>query len=184
MTFSKPTSLLSLIPAAFILITLLLGASAATNAEAADEFSFIAYGDSRSMMYLPYEEAEKEKIHTALVNIFTLILGEKIAEEIVKAKSKIEFDPASGELRIVEMPFVTKSEIARLRFDKGWVIEATVEDIKLAPGVETVMYRNFGGDWVSDSVAREVAGGNAKFVVNSGDVVWWGARGRTLETSG
>ncbi|MGO6847534.1 metallophosphoesterase family protein [Rhizobium ruizarguesonis] len=45
------------------------------------------------------------------------------------------------------------------------------------------MYRNYGGDWVGNQVAREVVDGGAAFVVNSGDVVWWGGQGKTLEDS-
>jgi hypothetical protein len=42
----------------------------------AESFSFVALGDSRPMMYLPYTEADEDKVHAALVNIFSLILGE------------------------------------------------------------------------------------------------------------
>jgi hypothetical protein len=53
-------------------------------AQDADRFSFVAYGDSRTMMYLPYTQADTGTIHAALVNVFALILGERVAEEIVK----------------------------------------------------------------------------------------------------
>lgn len=157
--------------------------SSAAYAQDDDSFSFVAYGDSRTMMYLPYTEAEADKVHAALVNIFALILGEKVALEVVKKDSKVTFDPETGVLTHVEMPFLTKTEVARLTFDKGWVLEATVEDTKLAPGVRTVMYRNYGGDWVGNGIVREVSEGGAKFVIDAGDVVWWGAQGKTLEES-
>ena len=160
-----------------------LGTAGTAVAQSDKGFTFVAYGDSRSMMYLPYTKAETAKIHSALVNIFTLILGERVAEEIVQKDVKLSFDPKTGALTIVEMPFLTKSEIARLSFQDGWVTEASVEDIKLAPGVRTVMYRNYGGDWVGNSVAREMETGVPKFVVNTGDVVWWGAQGRTIKDS-
>lgn len=163
-------------------VALMLPHPAPVHAQARS-FSFVAYGDSRTMMYLPYTQADAEVIHAALVNIFALILGEKVAEEVVKKDSKLTFDPDTGVLTNVEMPFLTKSEVARLTFDNGWVVEATVEDTKLAPGVRTVMYRNYGGDWVGNGIAREVAEGGAKFIIDAGDVVWWGAQGRTLQDS-
>jgi hypothetical protein len=45
------------------------------------------------------------------------------------------------------------------------------------------MYRNYGGDWAAKGVAREMKTGVPKFVVNTGDVVWWGAQGRTVQDS-
>jgi hypothetical protein len=45
------------------------------------------------------------------------------------------------------------------------------------------MYRNFGGQWVANGIVREVAEGGAKFVIDRGDVVWWGYQGKTLEDS-
>ena len=149
----------------------------------AEGFKFVAYGDSRSMMYLPYGKSDLDKIYASLTSLFALVLGEKVAEDVIKTDVKITFDPNSGDLDTVEMPFLGKSEVARLTFEDGWVTEASVEDTKLAPGVETVMYRNYGGDWVGNQVAREVVEGGAEFVVNSGDVVWWGGQGKTLEDS-
>jgi hypothetical protein len=39
------------------------------------------------------------------------------------------------------MPFDTASEVTTLKFDKGWVTEASVEDVKLLPGVHRTMFR-------------------------------------------
>ena len=149
----------------------------------AEGFKFVAYGDSRSMMYLPYTEDDLDKIQASLTSLFALVLGQRVALQIIQKDVKITFDDTTGMIATIEMPFITKSEVARLTFDNGWVTEASVEDIKLAPGVETVMYRNYGGDWVGDQVAREVADGGARFVLNSGDVVWWGGQGKTLQDS-
>ena len=41
------------------------------------------------------------------------------------------------------------SEVTTLKFDKGWVTEASVEDVKLLPGVSRQMFRLEGGDWVA-----------------------------------
>src|SRR5438309_2021644 len=57
------------------------------------KFSFAVYGDSRTMMYLPYKEGQEEKIHKQLVDVFALALGEKTAEAVVKKYVKLTFDP-------------------------------------------------------------------------------------------
>jgi hypothetical protein len=53
---------------------LMLPQSAPVHAQA-KSFSFVEYGDSRPMMYLPYTQANADIIHASLVNIFALILG-------------------------------------------------------------------------------------------------------------
>ena len=70
-----------------------------------------------------------------------------------------------------------------LTVDKGWVTEASVEDVKLLPGVHRTMFRLSGGDWVAREIVKDVQSGRARFVVNSGDVVWWGNQGRTVNDS-
>ena len=96
---------------------------------------------------------------------------------------KLIFDPVTKELIQVIMPFMTKTEVMTLTVDKGWVTEASVEDVKLLPGVHRTMFRLQGGDWVAREIVKDVQAGRAKFVVNSGDVVWWGNQGRTVEDS-
>ena len=152
-------------------------------AQDSDSFSFVAYGDSRSMMYLPYKQADTAKIQSLVSQLFALILGENIALDLVKKDVKLTFDPDTEELTGIEMPLYTKSEVARLSFRDGWPIEASVEDTKLTPGKHLTMYRNFGADWVANGVVREVVDGEAEFVINAGDVVWWGYQGKTLEDS-
>src|SRR5215475_7848561 len=44
-------------------------------------FSFAVYGDSRSMMYLPYRSDQREEAIKLMVDIFALVLPEKVAEE-------------------------------------------------------------------------------------------------------
>ena len=70
-----------------------------------------------------------------------------------------------------------------LTVDQGWVTEASVEDVKLLPGVHRTMFRLQGGDWVAREIVGDVQAGRAEFVVNSGDVVWWGNQGRTVADS-
>ena len=70
-----------------------------------------------------------------------------------------------------------------LTVDKGWVTEASVEDMKLLPGVHRTIFRLQGGEWVAREIVKDVKSGRAKFVVSSGDVVWWGNQGRTVADS-
>ncbi len=148
-----------------------------------DKFSFIMYGDSRTMMYLPFKEGEEAKIHKALVEVFELAMPAKAAEEVIKKDVKLTFDPTTKELTHIVMPFETKTEVAHLTLDKGWVTEATVEDIKLLPGVRRTMFRLSGGDWVARDVVSAINGGLARFVESTGDLVWWGNQGRNVKDS-
>jgi hypothetical protein len=142
-------------------------------------FSFAVYGDSRSMMYLPYHANEEAEAHKLMVDLFSLVFPEKVSQALVDKHVKLTYDPQTKELEQVVIPFVTKSEVATLRLDQGWVTEASVEDVKLLPGVRRTMFRLEGGDWVAREVVREVQRGHAKFVVSTGDMVWWGKQGRT-----
>ncbi len=142
-------------------------------------FSFAVYGDSRSMMYLPYKSDQREEATKLMVDIFALVLPEKVAEEVVRRDVKLTYDPATGELVQIVMPFETKSEVTTLTVDKGWITEASVEDVKLLPGVRRTMFRLHGGEWVAREIVKDVQGGRARFVLNTGDMVWWGKQGGT-----
>src|SRR5215467_4736812 len=111
-------------------------------------FSFAVYGDSRTMMFLPYRAAEKADATNYMVDMFKLAFPEKIAKEVVAKDVKLIYDPTSGELTQIVMPFMTKTEVTTLKLDKGWVTEASVEDVKLLPGLHRMMFRLHGGDWV------------------------------------
>jgi Calcineurin-like phosphoesterase len=153
---------------------------ATTNAESG--FSFAIYGDSRPMMYLPLKEGQPD-INKLFVEMFGLVMPEKVAEEVVNKDVKLTFDPVTKELVQVVMPFASKTEVMTLKVDKGWVTEASVEDVKLLPGVHRTMFSLQGGDWVAREIVRDVKSGRAKFVINSGDVVWWGNQGLTIKDS-
>jgi hypothetical protein len=45
------------------------------------------------------------------------------------------------------------------------------------------MFRLQGGEWVTREIVRDVNSGRAEFIVNSGDVVWWGNQGLTVDDS-
>ncbi len=46
-----------------------------------------------------------------MVEMFDLVLPEKVAEEVVAKDVKLTYDPDSGELIQIVMPFDTKSEV-------------------------------------------------------------------------
>src|SRR5208283_5956096 len=154
--------------------------SAAAPQPKSNGFSFAAVGDTRPMMYLP-ENAGQPDLVKLFVEMFGLVMPERIAEEVVKRDVKMIFDPDTKELIQVVMPFMTKTEVMTLTVDKGWVTEASVEDVKLLPGVHRTMFRLHGGDWVAREIVRDVNTGRANFVINSGDVVWWGNQGLTVD---
>ena len=134
------------------------------------------------MMYLPFKEGAPQ-LSQLFLDMFGLVMPEKLAEEVVARDVKLTFDPVTDELIQIVMPFATKSEVTTLTLDQGWVTEASVEDVKLLPGVQRTMFRLQGGDWVAREIVRDVNTGRAEFVVNSGDVVWWGNQGTTVADS-
>src|SRR5262249_11031966 len=73
-------------------------------------FSFDVYGDSRSMMYLPYKADQEADARKLMVDMFDLVLPEKVAEGVVQKYVKLIYDPSTHELVQVVMPFETKSE--------------------------------------------------------------------------
>src|SRR3974390_2617498 len=99
------------------------------------------------MMYLPLKEGQPD-VSKLFVEMFGLVLPEKVAEEVVKRDVKLTFDPVTKDLVQVVMPFASKTEVMTLKVDKGWVTEATVEDVKLLPGVHRTMFLLHGGDLV------------------------------------
>jgi hypothetical protein len=150
-----------------------------TNAQNASHpsnagFSFAVYGDSRSMMWLPYKEDQQDSAKSLMVDLFSLVLPEKVSQELVNKNVKLTYDPITRELTQLVMPFMTASEVTTLKFDKGWVTEASTEDVKLLPGVSIPMFRLEGGDWVTREIVKDVHSGRAKFIVSTGDLVWWG----------
>jgi hypothetical protein len=157
---------------------LLAGCATKAAKESAPGFSFAVYGDSRSMMYLPYRSDQEKEARQLMVDMFELVLPSKVAAAVVQKDVKLTYDPATKELVQMVMPFDTAHEVTTLTLDKGWVTEASVEDVKLLLGVHRVMFRLHGGDWVVREVVKDVQGGRANFVLNTGDMVWWGKQGR------
>ncbi len=140
-------------------------------------FSFAVYGDSRPMMYLPYKWDQREEASKLMLDIFDLVLPDKVAKEVIRKDVKLTYDPRSGELVQIVMPLYTNNEVTTLTVDKGWVTEASVEDVKLLPGVRRTMFRLYGGEWVAREVVKDVQSGRARFILHTGDMVWWGKQG-------
>jgi hypothetical protein len=178
----RTTKLCSVLFACIALFALPAGPAAAAEEstaakKSASGFSFAVYGDSRSMMYLPYNSDQKEEATNAMVDMFELVLPQKVAAGVVQKDVKLIYDPTTKELAQVVMPFMTQSEVTYMTLDKGWVTEASVEDVKLLPGVRRTMFRLYGGEWVARGIVDNVRSGRAKFVLNTGDMVWWGKQG-------
>src|SRR5215472_17098478 len=97
----------------------------ASEARPADSgFSFVVYGDSRSMMYLPYKAEQEPAARQLLAEMFELVLPKKEAEAVVEKHVKFIYDPANHELSQIVMPFDTMTEVTTLTMDKGWVTTA------------------------------------------------------------
>src|SRR5262249_23480572 len=122
---------------------------------------------------------QREEAIKLMVDMFELVLPEKVAEDVVRRDVRLTYDTATNELVQIVMPFDTKSEVPALKLDKGWVTEASVEDVKLLPGVHQTMFRLHGGEWVAREIVKDVQRGRAKFILNTGDMVWWGKQGPT-----
>jgi len=164
-------------------IVLALQCSSATAQEIAHRadsgFSFAVYGDSRTMFYLPYKSDQEAEARALMVQMFELVFPKNVAEVVVKRDVKFIYDRETHELTTVIMPFDTKYEVTTLTLDKGWVTKASVEDVKLLPGVHRTMFELQGGEWVAHEIAQSVKSGRAQFVLHTGDLVWWGLQGST-----
>ena len=98
----------------------LLAVKNAAAQQASPGFSFAVCGDSRPMMYLPVKDGRPDLVGL-FVEMFGLVMPEKVAEEVVKRDVKMLFDPATKELRQIVMPFMSRSEVMTLSVDQGWV---------------------------------------------------------------
>jgi hypothetical protein len=168
-------------------LALTLGAGCTTSqttksaSPAADSgFSFAAYGDSRTMMYLPYRQDQEAEARVLLAGMYNLLMPQEQAEAQVKKNVQLIYDPQTKELVRMVMPFMGASEVMHCTIDKGWVTEAAVEDTLLLPGVRIPMYRMVGLDWVNNGVLKSIQSGQTDFAVSSGDIVWWGNQGKTV----
>src|SRR6478609_8608548 len=102
----------------------LLAAKDAAAQQASSGFSFAVCGDTRPMMYLPVKDGRPDLVEL-FVEMFGLVMPEKVAEAVVKRDVKMIFDPVTKELTTVVMPFMSRTEVMTLTVDQGWVTRAT-----------------------------------------------------------
>ena len=96
------------------LLAICAGCATAHNTSGGKGFSFAVYGDSRSMMYLPYKADQEAEARDLMADMFELVLPEKVAAEVVRKDVKLIYDPATHELVEMVMPFMTHSEVTYL----------------------------------------------------------------------
>ena len=58
-------------------------------------FSFDVYGDSRSMMYLPYRADQEADARKLIAHMLELVLPPKEAAAVVKKDVKLIYDPSN-----------------------------------------------------------------------------------------
>lgn len=163
-----------------VLLSLCVNLSAV---EINEDFSFVVFGDSRTVGKLPPSKDQIEGIQKGLINLYDILVGEKVDLKYIKEKVELTFDPITNALTNARLPLAYKPEIAYLTIDDGWITEASVENPRLLPGIRKTIYRICGGEWVARSATREVRERDAKFIINSGDLVLWGHEGYTPATS-
>ena len=106
---------------AIFVVPILIQFAVAQHAESAAKsgFSFAVYGDSRSMIYLPYRQDQEAEARKLMIDLFELVLPAKVAPKAVAKDVKLIYDPSTKELVEMIMPFDTASEVTTLKFDKG-----------------------------------------------------------------
>jgi hypothetical protein len=76
-----------------------------------------------------------------LENLFDLVLPVKVQAAVAKRDVKMIFDPVTNDLIQIDMPLYTRFGTHRLTLNNGWITEASVEDVKLLPGVRKTIFR-------------------------------------------
>src|SRR4029077_13872583 len=96
---NKEVSMKKLLLALFLSRVLMHSASAQDAHSTADSgFSFDVYGDSRSMMYLPYKADQEAEARKLMVDMFDLVLPAKVSEAVVQKYVKLIYNPSTHEL--------------------------------------------------------------------------------------
>ena len=72
-------------------------------------FSFAVYGDSRSMMDLPYKADQKEETTKLMVECSSWCFQRRSRKRSSSKDVKLSYDPATGELVQIVMPFMTRA---------------------------------------------------------------------------
>src|SRR5262245_47977388 len=85
--------------------------------QASTGLSFAVCGDSRPMMYLPFKDGRPDLVKL-FVEMFGLVMPEKVAEAVVKRDVKMIFDPVTKELIRVIMRFMSRTEVMTLTVEQ------------------------------------------------------------------
>lgn len=138
-------------------------------------FSFVVFGDSRSPGYIPYGKAQEGHIRDSLKQILLYTSGSSTAVDEIKLDFK-----KNGELKRVILP-LGQGIVQTHYYEKGW------PDLIVRGG--TVVMRSKGREWVFKNVVRALKQGEKNpqkgpsFCLNTGDMVYWGLQGTSLEES-
>ena len=119
-TIDRRTMLSGMAAAPLLGAALLPAAAQAQTTTERNGLSFAVCGDTRPMLYLPSKDG-KPDLTKLFVEMFGLVMPEKVAEAVVKKDVKMIFDPKTKELIRVIMPFMSRSEVMTLTVDEGWV---------------------------------------------------------------
>jgi hypothetical protein len=79
---------------------------------------------NRAGLAAPCDRGDRTEARKLMVEMFDLVLPEKVSEEVVQKYVKLIYGPTTKELVQMVMPFDTRSEVTTLTLDKGWVTEA------------------------------------------------------------
>lgn len=134
------------------------------------------FGDSRAALHMPFTSNEEVQTRWILEDFFRFIYGEDAAA--LAKKVPLIYDKATKKLQRIEIP-LSKSESGVLRFEGDWTTEIAYQN---GP-VRSVIFRPEGGAWVLRQVTRAANSGRCDLVIHTGNMVWWGYQGRTIEKS-
>ena len=111
-----------------------------------------------------------------MVDMFELVLPSNVAAAVVKKDVKLTYDPATKELVQMVMPFIPQRG-DHVDDGQGLGHGGLGRGRETAAGCARAMFRLHGGDWVAREVVKDVQSGRARFILNTGDMVWWGKQG-------
>ena len=143
-----------------------------------ESFSFIVFGDSRNTVYLPYNSKQINKIEDIFDQMTMYAYGPDAAVE-----KEMSFDPETKKLDWYKYwPKGAPEEYELTILKNGWP-----HKIMKGPKADVIL-RAEGQKWVYNQVLLEMKNNtgpsrNPLFVLNTGDMVYWGYQGKTLKKS-
>ena len=112
-----------------------------------------------------------------MVDMFELVLPEKVAAEVVQKDVKLIYDPATKELVQMVMPFMTAQRSDHSDVGQGLGHGGLGRGRETAAGRAPHDVPAARRRWVAREIVKDVKSGRAKFILNTGDMVWWGKQG-------